>query len=228
VKGGLEVTEKPIVSIDPGVRKFMTTYSPNGESIMFGNDFRCRILKVLKHIDTVNSAISRRTGNVKYLKKKKRSLYEDYRNLKDEFHWKIANFLTKRYSTIVMGNLCPQRMSSGLRTKTNRDMFAQSHWMFLERLRFKCRERQVPLFVVQEHYTSKTCGCCGVINDVGSSKVYRCPTCGHVADRDINAARNILLKHCTSSRVSSRGVKPPRSPTFLKNVGLDETIKSHI
>jgi len=205
VQGGLEVTEKPIVSIDPGVRKFMTTYSPNGESIMFGVDFRSRILKVLKHIDSVNSAIATRTGTVKYLKRKKRSLYEDYKNLRDEFHWKIANFLTKRYSTIVTGKLCPQRMSSKLRTKTNRDMYAQSHWMFIERLRFKCHERQVPLLVVQEHHTSKTCGCCGVLNDVGGLEVYKCPACGYVADRDVNGARNILLKHI-SSRVSSTGV----------------------
>ena len=203
--GGVAVSDKPLVSVDPGVRKFLTCYSPSGEAFALGTEFRARALKLLQHIDRTNEQVAalakRRRGDeairrtIRYLRNKKRRLYEDYRHLRDELHWQSANFLTARHSAIVSGKLEPQRMASRLRTKTNRTMFAQSHGMFIERLRHKCLERQVPLLVVEEHYTSKTCGACGQCVDVGASEVYRCTACGYVVDRDVNAARNILLKH---------------------------------
>ena len=46
-----------------------------------------------------------------------------------------------------------------------------------------------------EAYTSKQCGACGSINDrLGSSITFVCPNCSSVADRDVHAARNILLR----------------------------------
>ena len=47
-----------------------------------------------------------------------------------------------------------------------------------------------------EAYTSKQCGHCGTINDdLGSNKTFYCKKCRRSADRDVHAARNILLKH---------------------------------
>ena len=47
-----------------------------------------------------------------------------------------------------------------------------------------------------EAYTCKQCGNCGVLNDkLGSSETFVCPRCKFSADRDIHAARNILLRH---------------------------------
>jgi transposase len=51
-----------------------------------------------------------------------------------------------------------------------------------------------------EDYTSKTCGQCGVLNQkLGGHKVFNCPEegCDYIADRDISAARNILLRYLT-------------------------------
>jgi hypothetical protein len=47
-----------------------------------------------------------------------------------------------------------------------------------------------------EAYTSKQCGACGELNDKlgGGSKTFNCQKCGTVADRDVHAARNILLR----------------------------------
>ena len=58
-----------------------------------------------------------------------------------------------------------------------------------------------------ESYTSKTCGYCGVINDkLGSSKEFKCKanTCPqkHLSsDRDIHAARSILLRYLTRNNI---------------------------
>jgi putative transposase len=44
--------------------------------------------------------------------------------------------------------------------------------------------------------TSKTCGNCGNIKqDLGASKVYKCSECKKKMYRDVNGARNILLKN---------------------------------
>lgn len=52
------------------------------------------------------------------------------------------------------------------------------------------------LYIVDESYTSKTCGRCGNLNNkLGGNKIYKCTNCNLVIDRDINGARNILLKH---------------------------------
>jgi transposase len=50
--------------------------------------------------------------------------------------------------------------------------------------------------LVSEEYTSKTCGGCGSLNCVGGSKEYKCE-CGVDIDRDMNGARNILIKSLT-------------------------------
>ena len=50
--------------------------------------------------------------------------------------------------------------------------------------------------IVDESYTSKTCGVDGYINFLlGSKEVFICPKCGLVIDRDLHASRNIYLKN---------------------------------
>jgi putative transposase len=58
----------------------------------------------------------------------------------------------------------------------------------------KCEEFGTTLRVVDESYTTKTCGDCGRHNEVGSLKIIRC-RCGFVIDRDLTGARNIMIKY---------------------------------
>ena len=47
-----------------------------------------------------------------------------------------------------------------------------------------------------EEYTSKTCTRCGVIKrNLGGSEIYSCEHCDLLTLRDINGARNILIKY---------------------------------
>jgi transposase len=58
----------------------------------------------------------------------------------------------------------------------------------------------VTVLLVDESYTSKTCGRCGTLNRrLGGSKQYHCvnSNCGWSCRRDVNGARNILLKFLT-------------------------------
>ena len=51
----------------------------------------------------------------------------------------------------------------------------------------------VATVAVSPHYTSQKCSNCGEnVKKALSTRTHRCPHCGHIQDRDYNAARNIL------------------------------------
>ena len=76
----------------------------------------------------------------------------------------------------------------------------QSHHRFKQRL-LANKAREYPwckVLIVDEAYTSKTCGMCGHIHQsLGGNKVFRCPHCSFEIDRNVNGARNILLRFLT-------------------------------
>ena len=56
-------------------------------------------------------------------------------------------------------------------------------------------------FIIRpKYYTSKTCGGCGWINkNLSNSDVYNCGSCGLCIYRDMNGARNIMLRNLNES-----------------------------
>ena len=73
----------------------------------------------------------------------------------------------------------------------------QGFYRFRKYISYKCEEMDIPLYFVSRFYpSSKTCSCCGNIKkDLKlSDRLYTCPVCKLVIDRDINAAINIRNK----------------------------------
>jgi transposase len=74
-------------------------------------------------------------------------------------------------------------------------MLLLKHGKFLERLKTYSEKLDNQLIITSEDYTSKTCGRCGNIDKkLGSKEIYTCEKCNYKEDRDLNGARNILLK----------------------------------
>lgn len=70
-----------------------------------------------------------------------------------------------------------------------------SHYKFKLHLLNKCKEYGSELVEVTEEYTSKTCTCCGIQSqNYDKNRVKQC-SCGFKIDRDINGARNIMIKN---------------------------------
>jgi len=66
---------------------------------------------------------------------------------------------------------------------------------FREWLEYFGRVFGVPVIAVPPQYTSQDCSKCGVeVKKTLSTRTHSCPHCGHVQDRDWNAAINILKK----------------------------------
>lgn len=215
----LSVPAGGIASLDPGVRTFQTVYSPDGVVYKFGQGDISRIIRLGKHTDRLQSKLTkkndenypkthrRRRRFVYKVKKALQRLKGKIKNLVKELHCKLAAFLCRNFKMILLPAFPTQAMSNRLKRKigsrTVRSMLTWSHYTFRKRLEEKAKERKdCQLVLVDEAYTSKTCTRCGIVNDkLGGCKVFRCSSCGLSLDRDINGARNILLRALSDTTV---------------------------
>jgi len=96
-----------------------------------------------------------------------------------------------------------KRRNRKIKCKTVRQMACWSHYAFREALKAKAELCPwVTVVEVGEAYTSKTCEECGHLHQsLGGNKMFQCPSCGHTADRDIHAAKNILLRYITRENI---------------------------
>jgi putative transposase len=79
-----------------------------------------------------------------------------------------------------------------------RDMQALSHYKFKLRLKHLANVHNKCVIDCSEKYTSVTCTNCGNLHqNLNANKIYNCVKCQKTFDRDINAARNILIKNIT-------------------------------
>jgi putative transposase len=180
-------------SIDPGVRTFNTVYSENMILKIKVNADKVKLLH--DKIDKFKSMRDKKIIKRKRLRRRERKAYFKINNLIDELHFKTISYLTKTFNYIILPIFESQEMSKKIRIKgVNRNLLQLKHFLFKERLKSKCMLEKTYLDICTEEYTTKTCGNCGNIKDVGFSSVYSCLSCGVVIDRDVNGARNIGIK----------------------------------
>jgi len=174
-----------VISLDPGVRKFLVGYDPDGKMIFIGEGASKEIARLMLEIDECKDRV--------VMKRKWRII----KNKITELHWKTISYLTARYDKIMMPDFRISKMVKGkkLNKMTKRLLYMFSYYSFIEKLKFKCKNTKTRLYIVDESYTSKTCTRCGQINNVGASERYECERCRIKIDRDVNGSRNIMLKN---------------------------------
>jgi putative transposase len=191
--------KKRVIALDPGVRKFLTGYDPEGKCFFLGEGAHKKITSLFKKIDELQSKNDKE--NSSYVSTF--CLWKKMKNLVSELHWKCASFLVENYDIILLPEFRVQQMVIKEKTKvrlgrlTKRLMNMFSFYKFKEKLSFKCETYNKKLLIVDESFTSCTCGFCGSINRPKGSEVYNCNSCKLKIDRDINGARNILIKNST-------------------------------
>lgn len=186
-----------VVSIDPGIRKPFSCYSPTRSEAFFeGDDMKQRVGEIQGRVQRLDARIAAADkADRPRLKAYRQRLFRSYKNVRDDCHWKIISRMTDRYGIVLLPELSVKSISGNLRAKSNREMFGISHYLFRQRMAEKCQEKSVAHEVPNEAYTSKTCGRCGHQNDaLGSSEVFWCPKCTLRCHRDLHAARNIFVR----------------------------------
>ena len=188
------------VAVDPGVRKFLTTYAPSSEeAFMMGNRWSTTIMNILVTLDHLYSERAKGIWRSAEKKKKDKEIMRLRKRvfyLKKELKDQCAHFLASRYDAILIPKLEVTRLCSKgdrrLKTKVVRSMLQAGHGDFFNRLKEKCEEKGKVFLHVREEYTSQTCPNCGMLHKCG--EVYHCRECGFRHDRDLVGALNIFLK----------------------------------
>ena len=194
---------KKVIALDPGIRTFMTSFSNDESCIEFGKSDVSRIYRLGLYCDKLQSRWTKVNHKKRYrLKKAYKRIHCTIRNLVKELHCKVSKYLCLNYDLILLPSFKTQTMSiKGKRkisAKNVRKMITLSHYQFQQRLIHKAKEYGKCVKIVEEEYTSKTCSRCGFCkNNLGSAKIYNCDNCHLEVDRDINGARNILIKELT-------------------------------
>ena len=98
--------------------------------------------------------------------------------------------LVRDYGTIVVERLNVKGLA---RNALAKDVHDASWARFISMLRYKAACAGTRIIDVDPYNTSQECSGCGIKVPKGlSERVHRCPHCGLIVDRDLNAARNIL------------------------------------
>ena len=192
----LEKFDGEILGIDVGLRTLSTAY--NG---VISRKFDVnRINSVDKKLRRVNKAISR-SQNIFGINKsskrreklyyKRRKLYREEENYKNENHNIIAKAITKQAKMLVLETLNINYMRRYRRL--SKSFHKKAIGKFLSILKWQALKQSVKISYVDKFFpSSRLCSSCGRKNtELGLEAEWECLSCGVVHDRDVNAAINL-------------------------------------
>ena len=156
-----------------------------------------RVLQNIKGYDKNRRPIWKRPlrecRNVERQNKKIRSLHRRITNIRTNYMHQTTTAIVKtKPSRIVMETLNVKGMMKNRHLAEA--IAAQKLYEFKRQIQYKCEALGIELVEADRFYpSSKTCSNCGYIKrDLKlKDRIYRCPECGLVIDRDYNAAKNL-------------------------------------
>ena len=155
-----------------------------------------KLSKMRTKLERVNANLDE-CKNYQKQKHKVAKLHEHVANCAKDFNHKLSRKLVEEYDLIAMENL---NVNGLIKNHSLAYSIADVRWSQLVNfIQYKClwygkEFRQVDRF----YASSKICSCCGtyhkdIVNSL-SVREWICPDCGTHHDRDINAAKNILIQ----------------------------------
>lgn len=178
------------IGIDLGIKDFVIT----SEGYKYKNN---RYTKTYANLlKKAQQHLSRKTkGSNRYYKQKLKvaKLHKKIANSRlDNLH-KISTELIKNYDTIILEDLNIKGMIKN--HKLSKHISDVSWSKFIELLTYKAEWNDKQIVKIDRFFpSSKTCNCCGYINQNLKSDIreWTCPSCNTKLDRDLNASINIL------------------------------------
>jgi putative transposase len=113
-----------------------------------------------------------------------------------DFLHKLSNYYAREHELVAVEDLNVKEMLESPRNSRNT---ASAAWnSFTDMLEYKCKREGTHFVEVEPNGTTKECAQCGVKTDKPLwVREHSCPACGFEADRDANAAWNILSRGLT-------------------------------
>jgi putative transposase len=189
-----EVTPSPLpaTGIDLGLKVFLVT----ADGVFVENPRHYR--KAQAGLRRAQRSVARKKQGSQRRKKAVRVLAKQalhVANQRRTFHHQMAYQLVHQYGMIAHEALNIQGMAQSRLAKSTHDV----GWgRFLSILRSKAEGAGVQVIPVPPANTTQQCSACGALPEAPeqrkmlSDRVHHCCSCGYIADRDLNAAQNIL------------------------------------
>lgn len=180
------------VGIDLGIKEFLITDS----GVKIDNPkYLKKSLKKLKYEQKQLSKKNKGSNNRNKQRILVSLIHEKITNKRMDFLHKLSQKIVNENQVICLENLAVKNM---IKNHKLAQAISDVSWSkFLDMLKYKSEWNDRQLVQIDRFYpSSKSCSECHYINDnlTLKDREWTCPSCGTKHDRDINAAKNILIQ----------------------------------
>lgn len=196
VQGEFDIQPKPqvedCIGVDLGIKDLVITSNGN---IFPNKRFLKSKLKKLKYIQRQHSKKSKGSSTRERWRKRLAIQYEKITNQRLDYLHQITSQLINENQVICIENLNVKGMVKN--HKLAQAISDVSWGTLVQVLKYKCEWNSRELVVIDRFYpSSKTCSSCShlMVKMPLNVREWTCPSCGTSHDRDINAAKNILIQ----------------------------------
>ncbi|GAB6878338.1 RNA-guided endonuclease TnpB family protein [Halorubrum gandharaense] len=182
-------TPEKVVGIDVGILKY--AHDTDGYAIE-SPDFSAE----RERLERAQRNLSRKEHGSANWEQQRQVVAERHADLKRkrrDFLHKLSNYYATEYDLVAVEDLDAKGLVELPGNSRNR---AGAAWgTFLRMLEYKCEREGAHFVAVDPKDTTKECASCGIKTDKPLwVREHSCPSCGFEADRDANAAWNILSR----------------------------------
>jgi len=184
-----EINTDEMVGIDVGILKYAHDTDGAAVGSLDLSDERERLEREQRNL-------SRKEHRSNNWEKQRQTLAECYQQIKRkrrDFLHKLSAYYAREYDLVAVEDLNVKGM---LESPSNSRNTASAAWnTFTELLEYKCEREGTHFVAVDPKDTTKECAECGVKTDKPLwVREHSCPSCEFEADRDLNAAWNVLSR----------------------------------
>jgi len=182
-----------VVAIDVGTEKLLTT----SDGQIFPNLRPYE--KALKKLKILHKRLSRKkflSHNWFKAKIKLARAYEHLKNLRKDIYMKLGKWFAEHYDVVIMEDIQVKQLVEKSERKLRTRFYDVAFHELRETIKYQIEKYGKEIRFVDPAFSSKTCVRCGYVkNDLTlADRVFVCPKCGWVADRDYNASLNLLRR----------------------------------
>jgi len=178
----------PDIGIDVGLKSFLT--DSEGHTVEYPRFYRTS----QKTLRRKQRTIGRRKKDSHRRRQAARSTAQTHLKIarqRRDFHYKTAKQYAEHYQVIAVEKLTILNMVH--HHSLAKSILDASWGAFLDMLEVKAESAGHQVIRVNPRFTSQKCHHCGeIVRKSLSVRTHLCPSCGYIADRDVNAAQNIL------------------------------------
>src|SRR6266516_4460229 len=135
----------------------------------------------------------------------------------------ILDWVWELPQTVVIGDVRDIRQDNDVGHTNNQKIHQWSHGSVRFKLTYKAERLGMAVALQDEHYTSRTCPCCGHVRSKVKGRVFRCPKCGWTYHRDGVGSINIRQKYLGHGPVVGV-MAPPISIRLVAGVARTEKL----